>query len=80
MPKLLFTLAVVGMESAEEGLSVTLNESVPLLDKLIGKLEELGPGVAGLIGAPCGNVQGRAVGAASGSVWRSWWGRWLGEG
>ena len=42
-PNLLFALAVTGMAIAEKGLGVTLGELRMLRDKLIGRLDVLGP-------------------------------------
>jgi hypothetical protein len=53
-PDLLFALAVAGMENAEEGPGVTLDEIGMLRDELTGRLEALGPGEA----AACGGRRG----------------------
>ena len=41
---MLFSLAVVGMESIEKGPGVTLDQLRMLRDRLMGRLEVLGPG------------------------------------
>ena len=64
---LLLVLAVAGVESAEKAPGITLNKLGGLRDKLMGRLDALGPGgvVRGMrVGGLCGNVQGLVEGTA----------------
>jgi hypothetical protein len=58
-PDLLFALAVAGMENAEEGPGVTLDEIGMLRDELTGRLEALGPGEAAACGGRTTTRAGR---------------------
>ena len=83
LTKLLFGLAVAGMESAEKGPGVTLGKLRMLRDKLTVRFEALRPGetvrgpTTGRADGLYSNVHGRA--ADSGWPWGSSR-RWSGEG